>query len=112
MLVLFWPRLPEHPELAPSHALDAAEARDTQLGRTLAGPIESHPDQSGIQPLYGPLDAFAARNLLTQAAERTLDIQYYIWGDDLTGTLMLSALLEAADRGVSTQSRNVPFSPK
>ena len=43
---------------------------------------------------------FAARILLAEAAERTLDVQYYIWHDDLTGTLLLDALRRAADRGV------------
>lgn len=97
---MFWPRIPEHPGSAPSQALPAEAARETRLGRTLAGQTSEHPGESGIHPLFDPLDAFAARYLLTQAAERTLDVQYYIWGNDLTGTLMLHALLEAADRGV------------
>jgi cardiolipin synthase C len=83
-----------------SEALSADIARQTKLGRTLAEQIDEHPGKSGVYPLYDPLDAFAARFLLVHAAERTLDVQYYIWGDDLTGTLMLHALLEAADRGV------------
>lgn len=97
---MFWPRLPEHRHAEPSRALPVEAARETRLGRSLAEQIGDHPDESGIHPLYDPLDAFAARYLLTHAAERALDVQYYIWGDDLTGTLMLNALLEAADRGV------------
>ncbi|NBB93201.1 MAG: phospholipase D family protein [Gammaproteobacteria bacterium] len=100
LALVFWPRLPEHPDPARSEALPADAARETRLGRSLAGQISHHPGQTGVHPLYGPLDAFAARYLLAHAAERTLDVQYYIWGDDLTGTLMLHALLEAADRGV------------
>ncbi len=38
--------------------------------------------------------------LLVHAAERTLDVQYYIWRDDITGTWLLHALRQAADRGV------------
>ncbi len=37
---------------------------------------------------------------LAEAAERTLDIQYYIWRNDMTGTLLFEALHAAADRGV------------
>jgi putative cardiolipin synthase len=37
---------------------------------------------------------------LAQAADRTLDVQYYIWEKDLTGTLLFDALRAAADRGV------------
>ena len=38
--------------------------------------------------------------VLAEAAERSLDVQYYIWHDDLTGRLFADALLRAADRGV------------
>lgn len=33
-------------------------------------------------------------------AEHTLDVQYYIWQDDMSGRLLFSALLAAAKRGV------------
>lgn len=45
-------------------------------------------------------DAFAARMLLIREARRTLDLQYYIWHGDRTGTLLLEAIHAAADRGV------------
>lgn len=38
--------------------------------------------------------------VLAKAAERTLDLQYYIWRPDITGVLLLEALHAAADRGV------------
>jgi len=47
-----------------------------------------------------PHDAFAARALLARLAERTLDVQYYIWHGDTTGTLLLEELRAAAERGV------------
>jgi len=37
---------------------------------------------------------------LAQAAERSLDVQYYIWRRDMTGTLLFESLHAAADRGV------------
>ncbi len=46
------------------------------------------------------LDAFAARYRLAEMAEHTLDVQYYIWQDDMSGRLLFSALLAAAKRGV------------
>jgi putative cardiolipin synthase len=46
------------------------------------------------------LDAFAARALSARVAERSLDLQYYIWHDDLTGRLIAGELVQAADRGV------------
>ncbi|MBV9493882.1 MAG: phospholipase D family protein, partial [Acidobacteria bacterium] len=59
-----------------------------------------HPGLSGIHPLRDARDAFAARILLPGAAERTLDVQYYIWHRDLSGTLLFKALHDAAQRGV------------
>jgi cardiolipin synthase C len=62
--------------------------------------LQAHPGLSGIYPLADSEDAFAARAHLAQAAERTLDVQYYIWEDDMTGMLLFEALRAAADRGV------------
>jgi putative cardiolipin synthase len=59
-----------------------------------------HPGKSGIVQLRDARDAFAARAHLADAAERTLDIQYYIWRNDMSGTLLFEALRRAADRGV------------
>ncbi len=42
----------------------------------------------------------SARYRLTEMAEHTLDVQYYIWQDDMSGRLLFSALLAAAKRGV------------
>jgi putative cardiolipin synthase len=83
-----------------SSAMAAADTADTALGRALAPQAQAHPGESGILPLADALDSFAARVLLVRAAERTLDVQYYIWRDDITGNLLLGALREAADRGV------------
>ena len=45
-------------------------------------------------------DAIAARLVLADAAQRSLDVQYYIWNEDLVGKVMVERLLRAADRGV------------
>lgn len=83
-----------------TQALSPTEAATTALGRALSEQVQAHPGESGILPLADALESFAARVLLVRAAERTLDVQYYIWRDDLTGNLLLNALREAADRGV------------
>lgn len=83
-----------------SFALTADESRQTLLGETIQPQAKRHPNLTGIRALSNPHDAFAARALLTQVAEKTLDIQYYIWRKDITGTLLLEALHEAAERGV------------
>src|ERR1700716_1085916 len=73
---------------------------DTKLGRAISPMVDAHPGVSGIYPLPDARDAFAARALLAQGAERTLDAQYYIWRSDMSGTLLFEALRSAADRGV------------
>ncbi len=77
-----------------------ADTGGTRLGRAASPLAAAHPGVSGIHPLRDARNAFAARFLLAQAAERTLDVQYYIWRNDLSGTLLLKALLDAAGRGV------------
>jgi len=72
----------------------------TRLGQSITPLVEAHPGLCGIYPLEDSRDAFAARALLAEVAERTLDVQYYIWQNDMTGTLLFEALHAAADRGV------------
>ena len=55
---------------------------------------------SGIHPLEDARAAFAARVALAEVAERSLDVQYYIWKDDVSGRLLMEALRRAAARGV------------
>lgn len=81
-----------------SQALDAAA--DTPLGRAVAPVAERHPGLSGVHPLDDGRSAFAARVHLARAATRTLDLQYYIWHADLSGTLLFEEVRRAADRGV------------
>lgn len=61
---------------------------------------KEHPGLTGVAPLSGGGDAFAARMILADTAVSSIDAQYYIWHDDLTGSLLLDALKRAADRGV------------
>ncbi|MEW5788498.1 MAG: phospholipase D family protein [Pseudomonadota bacterium] len=44
--------------------------------------------------------ALAARMALAEQARQTLDLQYYLFHDDVSGRLLVDALLRAADRGV------------
>jgi putative cardiolipin synthase len=73
---------------------------NTRLGSAISPLVGAHPGKSGIYPLADPRDAFAARALLARAAERTLDLQYYIWRGDMSGTLLFNDVRGAADRGV------------
>lgn len=83
-----------------STALSDAESNATRLGKAIFPSAEAHPGKSGIHPLPNAYDAFAVRALLAQTADRTLDVQYYIWQWDMTGIMLLEALHASADRGV------------
>jgi putative cardiolipin synthase len=76
------------------------ETSSTRLGRDIEPLVKKHPGKSGFHALIEGTDAFATRFHLVQTAEKTLDIQYYIWHDDLTGKVLHNQLLAAADRGV------------
>ncbi|WP_261389258.1 phospholipase D family protein [Ferrimonas balearica] len=73
---------------------------DTLLGRLTASMTESRPGLTGIYELGEPINAFVARLAMIETAEKSLDLQYYIWHDDMTGRLLHNRLLQAADRGV------------
>jgi cardiolipin synthase C len=83
--------------LPPAAALATPEA--TALGR-LFGTAPGEEGRSGLMLLASARDAFVARQALAAMAERTLDLQYYLWEDDTSGRLLLAAVLGAADRGV------------
>ena len=72
----------------------------TSLGQQFQAQAVSHPGASGFSLLPTGLDAFTARARLIDRAEKTLDLQYYIFHDDLMGKFVYDRLLAAADRGV------------
>jgi cardiolipin synthase C len=90
--------LPPPGDRTPSQAI--ADTADTRLGRAIAPLVAANPNRSGIHPLPVANEAFAARVLLAETAERSLDVQYYIWHGDDTGTMLFDALWRAAERGV------------
>jgi len=83
----------------PSHAL-ATSADATPVDRVIAPMLAAHPGKSGAIVLVDGLDAFAVRAATAAQAGRSLDVQYYIWRDDLTGHLLARELWRAAERGV------------
>lgn len=98
LVLKFAMRLPPIGVRTESAQLEAGA--DTRLKRALAPILAAHPGKAGVFALADGHDAFAARALLAEAAERTLDVQYYIWHNDTSGGLLFEALRQAADRGV------------
>ncbi len=72
----------------------------TAFGISVKEKAKPHPGKSGFLVLGNGLDAFVARAVLAHYAERSIDVQYYLFHNDLVGALLLDQLLKAADRGV------------
>lgn len=90
--------LPENVDRQESFAyMDTGE---TALGKEVSERSATHPRKSGFHLLGNGLDAFVARAMLAHYAERSIDVQYYLYHDDLVGRLFTDQLLKAADRGV------------
>ena len=99
-LRLLHPLPPLEPREASS-TISEADSAAAPLGRLAARlTAPGTPGESAIHLLNDGRSAFAARVALARAAERTLDVQYYIWAGDLSGTLLLEELRAAAARGV------------
>ena len=77
-----------------------ANPERTRLGSQIANAARGQHGTSGFRILSIGVDGFLARMQLIETAERTLDLQYYIFRGDQTGRLLTDALLRAADRGV------------
>jgi putative cardiolipin synthase len=72
----------------------------TRLGRQVESSAQDHAGASAFRLLSVGVDGFLARAQMINSAERSLDLQYFIFRQDETGQLLADALLRAADRGV------------
>jgi putative cardiolipin synthase len=73
---------------------------DTSVGQLFEEAAAQHPGESGFAIIRYGRPAFTSRVALSDLAEKTLDVQYYIWEADATGRLLADRLIRAADRGV------------
>ena len=93
--------LPEQFEATPSQTWQTPET--TAIGAFFDAPALATNNQSGLLLLPGDREAFVARYTLATQAERTLDLQYYLWKGDNTGLALIHKVLAAADRGVQVR---------
>jgi putative cardiolipin synthase len=91
-------QLPKDYPLETTSAITGTD--DTALGLRSIAVRQEHPEKSRVIPLVDGVDAFYARAALTVMAERSLDVQYFLWHKDVTGQVLLKLVLDAADRGV------------
>jgi cardiolipin synthase C len=69
----------------------------------LARLCDAHPGRSGVQLLDDGPAALALRIALVRRATASIDCQYYIWRDDVSGRLLLDELAAAAACGVKVR---------
>ena len=95
--------LPEKlPRPAPAYAMPAQ-------GGSVFAPIEASirvqdgPDASGFLLLDSNEKGLTWRLALIDSAKHSLDLQYYVWFGDASGTLLMKRTVQAADRGVKVR---------
>ncbi len=84
----------------PQQRTDSSAFTDTagtRIGQGVAPLLAAHPGLSGIHAMPDAFDAFAARVAMATRAQRSIDVQYFIWHDDQVGMLLLQALWQAAE---------------
>jgi putative cardiolipin synthase len=83
---------------APSFAFD--RPADTTLGRAHAAEQAKHAGLSAFRLINNGSSALATRGVLADLAERSIDLQVYIYDEDDIGAFVAERLLAAANRGV------------
>lgn len=94
-------RLPENYPRTPSIAYK--NYKSTQMGRLFEKEAVKHPGKSGFKLIPYGQDAFTARIAMARLAQKSLDLQYYLWHSDSVGLLLANEALKAADRGVKVR---------
>ncbi|PCJ39234.1 MAG: phospholipase D family protein, partial [Moraxellaceae bacterium] len=94
--------LPDKVEHIPARI---AESKSSELSKLVDN--AQAPEDVGLSSVFVQehgFDALAQRLALTEAAEHTIDFQYYIWNDDMSGRYLASRIVAAADRGVKVRA--------
>jgi cardiolipin synthase C len=91
-------KFPDNTGRTESYALE--DTQETSLSRSYDSISEGHNGESAYHYLANGLDAFVARAVLADKAERSIDTQYYMIHNDVVGSLFIDRLYKAAERGV------------
>jgi len=85
----------------PPHSVALEPDPTTKLGQFASDFARRHADGvSGYAAVDVNGEGLRWRLAMVDSAERSLDILYYLWYDDLGGLLLLGHVIEAAERGV------------
>jgi len=83
-------RLPDISSRPLSYKIDDGAVT---MGLNNAPLLSARPGKSGIHLLSDGRDAFAARAVLARIAEKSIDVQYYMYHQDTVGSLLTYELL-------------------
>lgn len=100
LLVCACSSLPPGADFPKTVSTAIADPIHTALGKHFMQAAHEHPNQSGFRLISGGTDGFLIRMQMIASAQRSIDLQNYVFRDDVTGRLLSSAVLQAADRGV------------
>lgn len=93
--------LPDLTQRQPSYFIPSTDAPRLEKAFNLhIRPPEPNNNNADLYVLDSAYDAFAARAALIDYADKSIDLQYYIWRNDVSGRLLLRHLWQAAQRGV------------
>jgi putative cardiolipin synthase len=90
--------LPDNAEKKVSLVMSNTET--TYLGKFVDKQMTGQGGKTGAILLADGLDAFVGRVVLAEKAEKSIDVQYYMFHQDTVGQLLIHRLIKAADRGV------------
>ena len=76
---------------------------DTPIARCYADELKSSTDTSGATLIDDGTSAFLLRAAFARMATKTIDLQTYIYSNDLTSKVLIGELRNAADRGVKVR---------
>ncbi len=83
--------------------LPVAKLQKSHLEHSVIRQTDKNPAKTGFHFIATGVNAFSALTGLISSAERTIDLQSFIYHDDRTGRLLAYKLLQAADRGVNVR---------
>ena len=86
---------------SPSTAFQEYHA--TPLGRLFEPAAAKHPGESGVVYMRYGRRALEMRLALADLAERSLDLQYYIWDADVSGHLLGPSFLPSSASSAETE---------
>lgn len=91
------------PSLTKNYCGDIISKPTTTLSQQLAAVAHKMKDKTGVYVLEQSTEAMLTRAWLTEYAEQTIDVQYFIFSTDNIGLIASDYLVQAADRGVKVR---------